>query len=101
VETRKVTATYTLGTGLQHQQVGNVWSSPDTIVSLSLSGDLNVFDKRSGEKPVKVLHVRDTITLEVEQCALLCVSAIVGCPESGHICPLEPKFARDIPCRVR
>jgi len=56
VETRKVTATYALGTGLQHQQVGNVWSSPDTIVSLSLSGDLNVFDKRSGEKPVKVLH---------------------------------------------
>ncbi|KAH9975325.1 WD40-repeat-containing domain protein [Lactifluus volemus] len=46
VETRKATTTYTLGTGLQHQQVGNVWSSPDIIVSLS----------RSGEKPVKVLY---------------------------------------------
>ncbi|KAI0002600.1 WD40 repeat-like protein [Russula compacta] len=56
IETRKATTTYTLGTGLQHQQVGNVWSSPDTIISLSLSGDLNVFDRRSGEKPVKVLH---------------------------------------------
>ncbi|KAF8483465.1 WD40 repeat-like protein [Russula ochroleuca] len=56
VETRKATTTYTLGTGLQYQQVGNVWSSPDTIVSLSFSGDLNVFDRRSGEKPVKVLH---------------------------------------------
>jgi hypothetical protein len=60
VETRKATATYTLGTGLQHQQVGNVWTLPDTVVSLSFSGNLNVFDRRSGErKPVKVLHVRD------------------------------------------
>jgi len=58
VETRKATTTYTLGTGLEHQQVGNVWSSSDTIVSLSFSGCLNVFDRRSAEKkPVKVLHV--------------------------------------------
>ena len=34
---------------------------PDTIVSLSFSGNLNVFDRRSGEKPVKVVHVRDEI----------------------------------------
>ena len=61
VETRKATTTYTLGTGLQHQQVGNVWSSPDIIVSLSFSGDMNVFDRRSGEKPVKVLYVRDKV----------------------------------------
>lgn len=66
VETRKATTTYTLGTGLQHQQVGNVWSSPEIIISLSFSGDLNVFDRRSGEKPVKVLHVRDGIILKVE-----------------------------------
>lgn len=56
IETRKATTTYTLGTGLPYQQVGNVWNSPDTIVSLSFSGDLNVFDRRIGEKPVKVLH---------------------------------------------
>jgi len=56
IETRKATTTYTLGTGLPYQQVGNVWNSPDTIVSLSFSGDLNVFDRRVGEKPVKVLH---------------------------------------------
>jgi len=57
VETRKATTTYTLGTGLQHQQVGNVWTLPDTVVSLSFSGNLNVFDRRNGEKkPVKVLH---------------------------------------------
>ncbi|KAF8259995.1 WD40-repeat-containing domain protein [Lactarius quietus] len=54
IETRKATTTYTLGTGLEHQQVGNVWSAPDTIVSLSFSGCLNVFDRRSGEK--QVLH---------------------------------------------
>ncbi|KAI0322912.1 WD40 repeat-like protein [Amylostereum chailletii] len=56
VETRKPTVTYTLGTGVDHQQVGNVWSAPDIIVSLSMSGDLNVFDQRSGDKPVKVLY---------------------------------------------
>jgi hypothetical protein len=59
IETRKATTTYTLGTGLPYQQVGNVWNSPDTIVSLSFSGDLNVFDRRVKEKPVKVLHVCD------------------------------------------
>lgn len=59
IETRKATTTYTLGTGLAYQQVGTVWNSPDTIVSLSFSGDLNVFDRRIGEKPVKVLHVCD------------------------------------------
>ena len=59
IETRKATKTYTLGTGLEHQQVGNVWNAQDTIVSLSFSGCLNLFDRRSGEnKPVKVLHVR-------------------------------------------
>jgi WD40 repeat protein len=57
VETRKATTTYTLGTGLENQQVGNVWSAPDNIVSLSFSGCLNVFDRRSGEKkPMKVLY---------------------------------------------
>ncbi|KAI0281822.1 quinon protein alcohol dehydrogenase-like superfamily [Russula aff. rugulosa BPL654] len=56
IETRKATTTYTLGTGLPYQQVGTVWNSPDTIVSVSFSGDLNVFDRRVGEKPVKVLH---------------------------------------------
>ncbi|TFY78699.1 hypothetical protein EWM64_g5314 [Hericium alpestre] len=55
VETRKSILTYSLGSGIASQQVGNVWNAPDTIVSLSMSGDLNVFDRRSGEKPVKVL----------------------------------------------
>lgn len=57
IETRKATTTYTLGSGLESQQVGNVWSAPDTIVSLSFTGELNVFDRRTAEKPVKVLYV--------------------------------------------
>ncbi len=74
VETRKATTTHTLGTGLPYQQVGNVWNSPETIVSLSFSGDLNVFDRRVGEKPVKVLHVCDNkITPKVELPVLLLI----------------------------
>ncbi|KAF7325637.1 WD40 repeat-like protein [Mycena kentingensis (nom. inval.)] len=54
VETRKVTTTWTVGAGVDHQQVGNVWSRESDIVSLSLSGDLNVFDARTGDKPARV-----------------------------------------------
>lgn len=42
------------------QQVGNTWTGGDAIVSLSMSGDLNVFDKRVGDKPASVLHVRSS-----------------------------------------
>ncbi|KAH9855356.1 WD40 repeat-like protein [Lenzites betulinus] len=55
VETKKAQATWTLGTGVNHQQVGNTWTEEDSIVSLSMSGDLNVFDKRVGDKPARVL----------------------------------------------
>ncbi|KAF9458991.1 WD40-repeat-containing domain protein [Collybia nuda] len=54
VETRKATTTWTLGSGVNHQQVGNVWSGEKDIVSLSISGDLNVFDPRVGDKPTRV-----------------------------------------------
>lgn len=57
VETRKATATWTLGSGVNHQQVGNTWSGDSSIVSLSISGDLNVFDPRIGDKPSKVFSV--------------------------------------------
>ena len=57
VEVQKVTTTWTLGTGLDHQQVGNTWTGGDNIVSLSICGDLNVFDKRIGDKPARVLQV--------------------------------------------
>lgn len=64
VEASKAVTTWTVGAGVPNQQVGNTWagSSPDTgIVSLSMGGNLNVFDRRSGDGPVKSLFVR-TIT---------------------------------------
>ncbi|KAF8221062.1 WD40 repeat-like protein [Tricholoma matsutake] len=55
VETRKAITTWTLGTDVGHQQVGNTWSGERDIVSLSLSGDLNVFDPRIGDIPARIL----------------------------------------------
>jgi len=56
VESKKAVTSWKVGTGVHHQQVGNTWTAGDDIVSLSMSGDLNVFDKRSGEKPARVLQ---------------------------------------------
>ncbi|KAI1787572.1 WD40 repeat-like protein [Ganoderma leucocontextum] len=56
VETKKAQTTWTLGSGVNHQQVGNTWTACDSIVSLSMSGDLNIFDKRVGDKPARVLY---------------------------------------------
>lgn len=88
IETRKVTTTYKLGTGLEHQQVGNVWSAPDTIVSLSFSGCLNVFDRRSGEnKPVKVLYVRGWGSpLPNRSNGALTILIVAGSSEGRHGC---------------
>ncbi|KAK7044799.1 WD40 repeat-like protein [Favolaschia claudopus] len=55
VETRKATTTWTVGKGVNYQQMGNVWSRESDIVSLSLSGDLNVFDSRTGDKAARVI----------------------------------------------
>ncbi|KAI0346150.1 WD40 repeat-like protein [Trametopsis cervina] len=55
VESRKAVTTWTLGTRIEDQQVGNVWTEGDDIVSLSVSSDLNVFDKRISDKPARVL----------------------------------------------
>ncbi|KAG8997571.1 WD40 repeat-like protein [Tulasnella sp. JGI-2019a] len=59
VESKKAVTTWTLGTGIAHQQVGNTWTgtSPDVgIVSLSVGGSLNVFDRRIGERPSKIIY---------------------------------------------
>jgi len=78
-----------------------VWNSPDTIVSLSFSGDLNVFDRRSGEKkPVKVLHVRDEIIPKVGKRVLIYVSVLIGPPESRDLGDLEPNCIGDVLHRV-
>ena len=57
METRKETQSWLLGSGVANQQVGNVWSAAGDIVSLSISGDLNVFDARVGDAPARVLKV--------------------------------------------
>ncbi|TCD64690.1 WD40 repeat-like protein [Steccherinum ochraceum] len=56
VETKKAVTTWNLRKGVSYQQVGNTWTPGDDIVSLSISGDLNVFDKRAGDKPARVLQ---------------------------------------------
>ncbi|KAL0578997.1 WD40 repeat-like protein [Marasmius crinis-equi] len=56
VETRKAANVWTVGSGVDYQQVGNTWSGESDIVSLSLNGDLNVFDFRTGDKPAKVIN---------------------------------------------
>ncbi|KAJ6507228.1 WD40-repeat-containing domain protein [Mycena vitilis] len=55
VETHKAKTAWTLGAGVPNQQLGNAWSGEADIVSLSLSGDLNVFDARVGDKPARVI----------------------------------------------
>ncbi|KAH6917769.1 WD-repeat-containing protein [Coprinopsis sp. MPI-PUGE-AT-0042] len=54
VEAQKAVNEWTLGSAISDQQVGNTWSAEHGIVSLSLSGDLNVFDPRVGDKPSRV-----------------------------------------------
>ncbi|KAH7878576.1 WD40-repeat-containing domain protein [Lentinula edodes] len=56
VETRKAITTWTVGNGVSFQQVGNTWSGESDVVSLSLSGDLNVFDIRTGDKPSRIIQ---------------------------------------------
>jgi WD repeat-containing protein 1 (actin-interacting protein 1) len=58
VQSGRAVTTWDLGTGVENQQVGNTWCNIGDIVSLSLSGDLNVFDARVGGKPTRVVTVR-------------------------------------------
>ncbi|KZO95341.1 WD40 repeat-like protein [Calocera viscosa TUFC12733] len=55
VETRKIVNTWTVGSDISSQQVGNTWAKDD-IVSLSLSGDLNVFDRRDTGRPHQIIY---------------------------------------------
>ena len=58
VETRQVKQTWTLGKGLLHQQVANAWNERGDIISMSMSGVLNIFDERVGDSPSRYLAVR-------------------------------------------
>ncbi|KAG5644698.1 hypothetical protein DXG03_007921 [Asterophora parasitica] len=55
VQNQKAVTTWKLGSRLEHQQIGSTWSGERDIVSLSISGDLNIFDPRLGDKPSRVL----------------------------------------------
>lgn len=64
-ETRKLVHTYTVGTGVNNQQVGIAYAPSGAIVSLSMSGDLNIFDDAESEKPTRVLSVR-VVSISIE-----------------------------------
>ncbi|THH06015.1 hypothetical protein EW145_g4377 [Phellinidium pouzarii] len=55
VERKQTIQTWAVGTGVPNQQVGNAWGIDGDIVSLSLKGVINVFDKRKGDGPARVL----------------------------------------------
>lgn len=61
----KAVTTWTLGTAVNDQQVGNTWGGAEDIVSLSLSGDLNVFDRRSGDGPARIIRVNHLRSLDL------------------------------------
>ncbi|KAL9710209.1 WD40 repeat-like protein [Leucoagaricus gongylophorus] len=60
VETRKATTTWTVGSAIDDQQVGNTWSGENNLVSLSLGGNLNVFDPRTPERSARVFSAPQT-----------------------------------------
>ena len=68
-QTRKAVSTWTVGSEIDHQQVGNTWSGESNLVSLSMSGELNIFDPRLGDKATNVLSVCfSAVSLSVSLC---------------------------------
>ena len=57
IERKESIQTWTLGSDIASQQVGNAWGPDGDIVSLSMSGALNIFDQRTGDAPARVLKV--------------------------------------------
>jgi WD repeat-containing protein 1 (actin-interacting protein 1) len=49
-----------VGPGVDHQQVGCTWAGSEGIASLSLNGDINIFDQRTGDSPSTILPVSST-----------------------------------------
>lgn len=54
--TQKAVSSWNVGAGIQDQQCGNAWVGENEIASLSLNGDINVFDKRTEGKAARVLY---------------------------------------------
>lgn len=65
VEARKATTTWTVGTTVDDQQLGNTWNGENNLVSLSLGGNLNVFDPRTADKPTRILSVSSLHLLQL------------------------------------
>jgi hypothetical protein len=90
VETQQSTQSWTIGSGISHQQVGNAWletSNPDAgIVSLSASGDINILDKRMGDKVAKVIHVRLSLidSIQKKRSKMIIIRSYVGSPEGRN-----------------
>lgn len=57
IETAKPTTSWQAGNGVENHQIGNTWTGSNLIISLNLAGVLNIFDPRTGEKPVRVIKV--------------------------------------------
>ena len=56
--TQKQVSSWIVGAGIGDQQVGTAWIAADQLVSLSVNGDLNIFDKRgSTDGPVQMIRV--------------------------------------------
>ncbi|KAM6503376.1 WD40-repeat-containing domain protein [Amanita muscaria] len=66
IETKKNVWTTSLETSIGNQQVGIVWTEENEIASLSVNGNLNVFDPRSSGKLIRTLVApQKTITAAV------------------------------------
>lgn len=70
IESKAPVSSWTLGEGVDAQQVGSVWSptNQDEIVSLSFDGTLNILDARQGDKPSRKLYGR--MSLRYTACGL-------------------------------
>lgn len=83
MEASKLVTSWSLGTGVDHQQVGGTWTEGDEIVSLSLSSDLNIFDKRVGDKASRIIRVGWSPRI-----SLFCLNAMfTGSSKSGDCSP--------------
>lgn len=67
IERKESIQTWTLGSDIASQQVGNAWGPDGDIVSLSMSGALNIFDQRTGDVPARVLKVGHTSRMAAEE----------------------------------
>ena len=82
-QTQKAITTWTVGSGVNHQQIGNTWSGQTDLVSLSVSGALNIFEPRTGDKPVRVFNVSPSFSCTWYLCCLY--RPTTGSPEINNI----------------